>query len=206
MHIRRRTAISLFNSVVSGWPQGIEFDDQGTLDNYTGGIGVLQNNVFFFPILPSSASNSAFAAGNSYYGSNVSGAISAAGPTQSGTVAAFVEAAGNTNTVVKGNVATKGDGSFASNWAATAVPNDNIINPYTGTGLETAPFYAGSTSSNYASNPNFAVAAGTISTGALFTNSKLGSFFDKTVTFKGAFGATDWTDGWSEFQPLTKAY
>ena len=26
------------------------------------------------------------------------------------------------------------------------------------------------------------------------------------TTYRGAFGATDWTDGWAEFNPITKAY
>jgi hypothetical protein len=209
MHIRRRTAISVFNSVVSGWQQGIEMDDQGTLDNYNGGIGVLQNNMIFVPIAPVGPTNNAFAAGNSYYGSNVAGALTPAGPTQTGTVANFVEAPNSGNAMVKGVVATKADGNFAANWAATAVAGDNIINPYTGTGLEAAPFYAGQTTSTYPSNPDFALGAGSLSglnAGDLFAHAKLQTFFDKTLTYKGAFGATDWTDGWSEFQPLTKAY
>jgi hypothetical protein len=44
-------------------------------------------------------------------------------------------------------------------------------------------------------------------TGASFTNTRLAStFFDKTVTFRGAFGTTNWMDGWSNFRPDTLVY
>jgi hypothetical protein len=33
-----------------------------------------------------------------------------------------------------------------------------------------------------------------------------GSFFDKSVNYIGAFGATDWTDTWSSFTPTTNIY
>lgn len=58
--------------------------------------------------------------------------------------------------------------------------------------------------------PNFAVTSGTIATGASFANAKFsetnrtGKF--QTVAYRGAFGATDWTAGWTEFNPATKAY
>jgi hypothetical protein len=196
MHIRRRTNLSLFNSVVTGFATGLTIDDQATLDSYSAGAGVFENNVLFVPILPTSSTNSAFASGNAYYGSNVGGAAT--------TIAALWE---DSNIIVKGLVVGT-SGSFTSNWAAT--PNGDIINPYTGTGLETAPFWAGSTASTYPSNPNFVVAGGSLTghTAAdLFpASSKVDVAFFEKVTYKGAFGATDWTDGWSEFQPLNKLY
>jgi hypothetical protein len=44
-----------------------------------------------------------------------------------------------------------------------------------------------------------------LTSGASFTNSKLSSWFTAT-TYRGAFGATDWTEGWAEFKPITKEY
>jgi hypothetical protein len=32
------------------------------------------------------------------------------------------------------------------------------------------------------------------------------TFFTTAGTFRGAFGTTDWTDGWAEFQPINKVY
>ncbi|MFA6278067.1 MAG: hypothetical protein WC622_15040 [Pedobacter sp.] len=55
--------------------------------------------------------------------------------------------------------------------------------------------------------PNFTVIAGSAAaSGALFTDAKLSSGIDKTVAFKGAFGATDWTTGWASFDPQSLAY
>ncbi len=44
-------------------------------------------------------------------------------------------------------------------------------------------------------------------TGAAFADARLAStYFDKTVTYRGAFGATDWTSGWANFNPDTLSY
>ncbi|MCR8558548.1 hypothetical protein KXD93_12905 [Mucilaginibacter sp. BJC16-A38] len=55
--------------------------------------------------------------------------------------------------------------------------------------------------------PNFTVKAGSAAeTGALFTNAKVtNAFFDK-VSYRGAFGATDWTAGWANFDPQVLPY
>ncbi len=43
-------------------------------------------------------------------------------------------------------------------------------------------------------------------TGADFTATDLSTFIDKTPTFRGAFGTTDWTDGWANWTPQTTVY
>ncbi|AII52419.1 hypothetical protein N008_10575 [Hymenobacter sp. APR13] len=45
MHLRRNTAISIFNSVFTGWPQGLTLDGSGAQANATSGALVLKNNV-----------------------------------------------------------------------------------------------------------------------------------------------------------------
>jgi hypothetical protein len=207
MHLRRRTAISIYNSVIAGFATGLTMDDAGTINNYTVGAGELKNNVLFVPILPVSSTNNAFASGNAYYSSNVSGAATGTGGV-TGTVAPLWE---NTNAIEKGFVATKADATFAAGWAATEVPADNIINPYTAYGFPTANFYGASSAATYTADPAFVVTSGTIQglvAADLFpASSKVdNAFFDKTVTYKGAFGAVDWTDGWSGFQPINQAY
>lgn len=237
MHIRRRTAISIFNSVITGFPTGLTIDDAGTLTNYKAdntGEGRFNNNVLFNPLLPTVPSTIgttvaavtaiAAATGNANYGSTDAsniwlGATSGNTTTTAAFVSRFVKDA---NSVVTGQ-------AISSTWASTAstiaiadvafatVPGwtagtaVEIINPYTGTGIQTSAFFAGSTSATYASNPNFVVASGSItgkSAATLFANTgKLPSAFFKTdLTYIGGFGDTDWTDGWSEFQPLNKAY
>jgi hypothetical protein len=54
-------------------------------------------------------------------------------------------------------------------------------------------------------SPNFMPAAGaSYLTGASFTNANLSGF--ESVAFKGAFGSTDWTSGWCNFDPQNTAY
>jgi hypothetical protein len=184
MHIRRRTALSLFNSAITGWPVGLTMDDQATLDNFTAGTGVLSNNVLFSPD----------ATANIEYGSNVTGAATT-------TVKNFW--INNGNTVEK-------PASAAASWSPVAgTPANSIEPPYATYGLDKGLFFAAYTASTYPSNPNFAITTGSLTgqvAATLFANAKLGSFFDKTLTYKGAFGGSDWTDTWSEFQPQAKAY
>lgn len=78
-------------------------------------------------------------------------------------------------------------------------------------GLRVDNFFARYSINTYPANPNFTLPSGTvtIATGASFTHTKFtgDTFFDKTVTYRGAFGTgTDWTDGWAEFRPISKAY
>ncbi|KGO87312.1 hypothetical protein Q765_06500 [Flavobacterium rivuli WB 3.3-2 = DSM 21788] len=75
---------------------------------------------------------------------------------------------------------------------------------YSGLGLNTNIFFGSNTRTAYTANPTFAVTSGTLATGASFTDAKLAGL--ENVTYKGAFGATDWTDGWAEFNPIAKVY
>ena len=63
-----------------------------------------------------------------------------------------------------------------------------------------------SKNASYPANPSFAVPTGVISTGANFTHSKLSDTFFQSVSYHGAFGTTDWTDGWANFDPKNKTY
>ena len=61
--------------------------------------------------------------------------------------------------------------------------------------------------SSKAGRPSFVSKTGSIlESGAMFTNSKVAdSFFDK-VAYRGAFGSSDWTATWSNFDPQVMAY
>jgi hypothetical protein len=55
--------------------------------------------------------------------------------------------------------------------------------------------------------PNFLPAAGSpLLTGASFTNNRLTDAFFTQVTYRGAFGTTDWTTGWCNFDPQNTNY
>ncbi|WP_291786970.1 hypothetical protein [Cecembia sp.] len=54
--LRRRTAVSIFNSVFTGFPVGLRFNTASVTEQYNAGRGVLANNVMLYP-------NNPFAAG-----------------------------------------------------------------------------------------------------------------------------------------------
>lgn len=97
--------------------------------------------------------------------------------------------------------------------------NDNIIEAgssyqeaaaYTALGLKADQFFAKRLNTNYG-KPNFTVSSGDLSSGAKFDYDKFSEAgradkFDKTVSFRGAFGATDWTEGWANFDPINASY
>jgi hypothetical protein len=54
--LRRRTSVSIFNTVAGGFPTGVRFNTASVQGNYEAGRGVLANNILIVP-------NTAFAAG-----------------------------------------------------------------------------------------------------------------------------------------------
>lgn len=184
-HIRRRTAISIFNSFFAGYRVGIRVDDQGTLDNLNSGAGKHAYNVLSVPGTTlvgtsTSASDAAFATG----------------------LTIPPDATGNA-TAISTYWTNNSNGVF-NNVTANTV--------FTDLGVSASLFWGASTTSTYPSNPNFALVAGVagannLNSGANFSDPKLPGSFFTTTTYRGAFSASaDWTDGWSEFQPLNKAY
>jgi hypothetical protein len=240
MHIRRRTAISIFNSVITGWPQGLTIDDNGTFGNYNAtntGEGRLANNVLFTSFVPASTSSTsttavtaiAAASNNSKYSTNATNftvtdvtsiwEATAAGNTH--TVPYFVSRFTSTGGVVTGQAISNTWAASSSTIAAADVAFSTIPgwtagtavdlgSPYAGTGIQTTAFFGSASPGSYNTNPDFSVASGSITgktASTLFADAKLtGGFFNTDVTYLGAFGTTDWTNTWSEFQPLNKVY
>lgn len=165
--LRRRTAVSIFNSAFVGFPRGIRFNQPSVLSQYQGGTGVLANNILVAP-----------APANTY---NAGSGVAV------GDVSAYWLA---------GNQTIDGPASDAIHQAL---------------GLNPDWFYGSRLADQYPSDPNFVVTSGTLATGAAFDNGKFNeanrsAFFDKSVAFRGAFGGTDWTNGWAEFNPVNRAY
>jgi len=60
---------------------------------------------------------------------------------------------------------------------------------------------------NFTGNPDFRPLAGSpLLSGANFTSATLTDPFFTATTYRGAFGDTDWTDCWAEFDPLNANY
>jgi hypothetical protein len=165
MDLRRRTAISITNSVLTGFPTGLRMNQPSVVGQYESGRGVLFNNVLLAP-------RTIFAAG-------------------SGVEVSSVQALWEANNEVQGGAAS--------------------ISQYQALGLNPDLFYGTNLPDAYPSNPNFAVSSGSLLTGASFDNPKFNEpnragFFDTNVSFRGGFGSTDWTDQWTEFNPILKDY
>lgn len=120
-------------------------------------------------------------------------------------------------------IAVKGDGTGVTNTQAqdfyntTAYNNKIILATYNKTApieadssaLISKSFYLANSTGTAAIPTSFLPETGSsLLTGAAFTHAKLSnSFFDKTGTFIGAFGATDWTkEAWVNFDPQNTVY
>ncbi|MCH8568299.1 MAG: hypothetical protein LAT67_08550 [Balneolales bacterium] len=165
--LRRRTAASIFNSVVTGFPRGIRMNQPSVYQNYTNGLGVLQNNVLVY-----GDPETAFLAGSGVDRDDVR---------------AYWE---QHNTVVSG-------------------PFSDQIHQQLG--LNPELFFGSRLADNYVSNPDFRVTSGTLASGADFSHAKFSEanrqgFFDTSVNFIGAFGAENWIEGWTEFNPVLREY
>lgn len=163
---RKRTALTIANSVFVGFPRGIRLNQQSVYDNYVAGTGVITNNIMSAPLLTFTA------------------------PTPASGV-----------TVTAANIQTW--------WNASNVTDTSTDLPalYIAYGLNDNIFFGSKTSTGYQSNPDFRItSSGTLASGAAFTNAKLTDAFFTPTAYRGAFGSTDWTDGWAEFNPITKVY
>lgn len=169
LDLRRRTAVSIANSVFVGYPRGLRMNQQTVYENYAppvGGTaqGVLTNNVMVADLQT------------------------------------FTVGSGMTATAAAVNTLWS-----ATNLTISTLPAEGGFPAiYAGLGLNTNIFFGTSVASAYSNNPTFAVTSGTLTGGAAFTHPKLAGL--QTTTYVGAFGATDWTDGWAEFNPISKEY
>ena len=113
--------------------------------------------------------------------------------------------------------AQSADGILVNGVAGAAWSNGTavaIVNPYTGSGLRTGAFYAGSSATSYPADPDFTLntadatsATKRLDQGATFTDAKLTDTFWTQTTYRGAFdGSTDWTNGWTNFVPINAPY
>ncbi len=191
MHIRRRSAISIFNSFFSGFRVGLRIDDDGTYYNLAQGHGKHANNVLSVPGNVGAATSST--AAEALYATGIKFAAA-----NDGSIDAALSSGGNAVPIENYWKAANGE-----------LKNITTTTPVSDLGISANLFWAGQNATNYPSNPNFALVAGVagannLNSGAAFADAKLTGF--TSTTFRGAFGATDWTDGWAEFQPLNKVY
>ncbi|MCS6927956.1 MAG: hypothetical protein NZM43_00515 [Saprospiraceae bacterium] len=104
--------------------------------------------------------------------------------------------------------------SVKAYWEAPANGNSTTTaaatDAYTAIGVKADLFFGNRLRNDYPSNPDFTVTSGTAASGAKFDHPKFNEAnrreFFTNVTHRGAFGNTDWTDRWAEFDPVDKVY
>ena len=100
------------------------------------------------------------------------------------------------------------DAAVTTLWTATNTTdiNTTVQDYYATLGINPNTFYGANTTNFYPLNPNFEVTSGLLTSGAEFTNAKLTNAYLTPTSYRGAFGTTDWTNGWAEFVPNLKQY
>ncbi len=160
MHLRRNTAISIFNSLIVGYPEGLRLDaptgTTGTLDNATSGALQLHGVVLANDEIPSSTT-----------------AVRGAGSITNAQALAFFTTAAYKNQVIP----STGVAALLLNTASFNLTTPSFL-PQTGSPLLT---------------------------GAIWDGKGADGFFTKE-TFIGAFGTTDWTKGWTNWDPQNANY
>ncbi|MBX9851578.1 MAG: T9SS type A sorting domain-containing protein [Cytophagaceae bacterium] len=188
VHIRRNSGLSLFNSVVMGWPCGILIDGPKTGDNVAGDSLRIKNTIVAGI---QTGSNSTGGQKEIIY-VNPAGAGSL---TQTNTMATDSSAFG-----AKVGPLTWFWGGNGNKKYAQATNGVRLTNPFNYTG--TPSFVPTTTSPIYGASPAAPPA---------FTDSKLSSSFFTQVGYIGAFGSTqttadDWTAGWASWDPQYNDY
>lgn len=156
MHLRRNTSLSIFNSIMVGYPEGLRLDAQtgttNTLDNATSGALQLH-----------------------------------------GVVVA------NSTTPVRGAQSITND--QATTFFNTAAYKNQII-----PSASLATLLLNAQTFNLSGGANFLPQSGSpLLQGAIWDGKGADAFFTKE-TFIGAFGTTDWTKGWANWDPQNTPY
>ena len=165
MHLRRNTAISIFNSLLVGYPEGLRLDSEtsvtyaSTLDNATAERMQLRGIVL---------ANTRVAS------------VTTAIPVRGAGRITNAEAQAFFNTTAFGN---------------------QIVEL-----TDIASLLLNAQSFNLTGTPNFLPQAGSpLLQGGVRTGKITDPFFDN-VTFRGAFGTTNWTLGWTNWDPVNTPY
>jgi hypothetical protein len=203
MHLRRNNKIRIYNSFFTGYPFGVFIDGGTTRTNAygtTGTDGSLQLRNVYLAGVDNWGGNGYGEAGTIFgTGTVANGAQHPQAPrgfavrpksADAVPVDIFMDA-GNTVTPLA--------------WFTTGAFGNKVIDKWQDSGLNETIFDLGSTPNLL---PSAGVGASSLlgKTGIWDNTPGAGTFFDKTVTYIGAFGATNWTTGWTSFTATTNVY
>lgn len=186
-HLRRSNKLKIHNSFFTGYPNGIFIDGANTVAHATAGELVLKNNVLAG--VDNWGGNGFGSVGTIFTGSPADGKAHPNAP-RGFRVGAGTAAFSNG---VYSLTAAQIDGKTAEAWF---LENNSILPKWQDAGIDASLF----ATNNPKTTPN---AGSVLLTGAVFTG--LPAFFTN-VPFKGAFGTTNWAQGWVEWSPELKDY
>lgn len=186
-HLRRSNRLKIHNSFFTGYPNGIFIDGANTISHAANDQLVLRNNVLAG--VDNWGGNGFGLAGTIFSGAPANGANHPNAPR------GFRVGAG---TASFSNGVFSLTASTINNLSAEAwfLENNQILAKWQDAGIDASLF---ATSAPKAT-PN---QGSILLNGADFTG--LPAYFDR-VAFRGAFGTTDWTQGWTEWLPELKDY
>ncbi len=176
MHLRRNNKIKIINSVFTGFPNGLFIDGTATATNAANGDLILKNIILAG--VDSWGGNGYGSAGTIFPNAPANGAQHPTNPRGADIATAS---------------ATIG-GESASTWFLAQTGNESLAK-YEDAGLKSVI---------YNQPPDFLPTAGS----KIFTKTwdAFGQTGLETATFIGAFGTTDWTEGWTNFNPALTDY
>lgn len=93
----------------------------------------------------------------------------------------------------------------ANNTTITDYTADNYATVLSGLGMNQNLWFGNRTKEMY-STPTFTLTSGALTSGANFSHPRLSGGFFQSVPYIGAFGGTDWTQGWTEWNPVMANY
>jgi hypothetical protein len=165
--IRRNSSISILNSVIAGYTEGVFYDDA-------------------LPAGGSANSSSNLLSGRSVFANNL-----------------IVGSNSKNNQIKASSTTTLALITPVLTAANTFTPDSYAAAIYTDPYKYSADIAAGARTGI----PNFLqIANSPALTGAVYTDAKVTDAFFEKVAYKGAFGTTDWTTGWANFDPQSLAY
>jgi len=183
-HLRRNSRISIYNSVFTAFPNGLFIDD----DRPGSGQAALDGHLQI---------RNLFLAGVSHWGGNGFGSA--------GTIFSGSPANGLQHPTAPRGTATRHHANFPggatafNNWFATTAFNNRMFDNWELLGINQNIFDLG--------RPTLLpTAQSPLLNAARWDNTpRAGTFFER-ATFVGAFGTTDWTEGWAEWNPHLVVY
>ncbi len=200
MHIRRNNKIKIYNSFLTGYPNGLFIDGANTRASAfgtTGTDGSLQFRNVYLAGVDNWGGSGYGEAGTVFTTSPANGAAHPQAPR------GFAVRDRDTQTVPAEIFMDGANTVKPSAWFVTAAFGNKLVSKWQDSGISETIFDLGAT-------PNLLPSGGTESllnkTGLWSNTPDAGTFFDKTVNYIGAFGATNWTSGWASFTPTTNTY